>query len=165
MDAYHKAVTFNNVNYKYTVDDVVGGYIFAYAMCGVWITLFMIILTGPLYTSFNPHGCDTTLYTLAFVSIHGLYLIVLSTGASILIIWGVFALIKNTLGYLLNLVFNTESRQKAYAWCARTFTQTCNDTCGCYYTPLHRYLPTGDAVMAAEPVAEIKLEICEDFSS
>lgn len=146
------------------IDNIMACYIFGYGACGAWTTLF-IIATGSLYKSFNPHGCDTTLYTMAFVSVHGLYLIVLSTFASILIIWGVFALIKNTLGYLLNLLFSADTRQDAaYAWCARTFTQTCNDTCGCYYQPLSQQqpLPLVTEVPITTVPDEVKLEICEE---
>ncbi len=150
------------------IDNVMAGYIFGYGAFGAWTTLFIIIATGSLYKSFNPHGCDTTLYTSAFVSVHGLYLIVLSTFASILIIWGVFALIKNTLGYLLNLLFSAETRHDAYAWCARTFTQTCNDTCGCYYQPLSQQqlpMPIVTEVPITTVPDEVKLEICEESSA
>lgn len=147
------------------IDNIMAGYIFGYGAFGAWTTVFMIIATGPLYTSFNPHGCDFTLYTMAFVSVHGLYLIVLSTFASILIIWCVFALIKNTLGYFLILLFSAETRHDAYAWCARTFTQTCNDTCGCYYQPLSQqppHLPLVTEVPITTVPDEVKLEICEE---
>jgi hypothetical protein len=83
------------------------------------ITLIILaIVTSPVYNTFNPSGCNITLYTLGFVSMYVLYPIVLSVFATICVIIGVYHVLKNIPILLYKGI--------------RNLTGICSSVCGCY---------------------------------